>query len=67
MRISNRTEPNSKTAKLLSSSAADARGVHASSIVVDDGGTPGPVGRLASLPVEDAPGGGGRKTNVIES
>ena len=50
----------------MSPSAADAGGVHASVIVVDDGGTPSPVGRLASMPVEDAPGGGGRKTDVVE-
>ena len=48
---------------------ADASGVHASTTVVDrGGGTPlSLVGRLASMPVEDAPGGGGRKTNVVES
>ena len=49
----------------MSPSAADASGVHASTIVVDCGGTPSPVGRLASMPVEDAPGGGGRKTDVV--
>ena len=47
-------------------SAADASDVHASVIVVDGGdGTPSPVGRLASTPVEDAPGGGGSKTDVV--
>ena len=53
----------------LSPSAADASGAHASTTVVDRGGgtPPSPVGRLASMPVEDAPGGGGRKTNVVES
>ena len=51
----------------LSLSAADARGVHASTIVVDGGGTPSTVGQLASMPVEDGPGGGGRKTDVVES
>ena len=51
----------------MSQSAADASGVHASTIVIDGDGTPSAVGRIASMPVEDAPGGGGRKTNVIES
>ena len=46
---------------ILLPSAADASGVHASTIVIDHGGTPSPVGRL----VEDAPGGGGRKTDVV--
>ena len=51
----------------LSPSAADASGVHASVIVVDDdGGTLSPVGWLASMPVEDAPGGSGMKA-VVES
>ena len=49
----------------MSPSAADASGVHASTIVVDCGETPSPVGRLASMPVEDAPGEGGRKTDVV--
>ena len=44
---------------------ADASGVHASTIVVDRVGTPSPVGRLASMPVENAPGGCGRKTDVV--
>ena len=50
----------------LSPAAADASGVHAFTIVVDRGaGTiPSPVWRLARMPVEDAPGGGGRKTHV---
>ena len=52
---------------LLSTSAADASSVHASTIVVDGGGTPSSIDRLASMPVEDAPGGGGRKTDVVES
>ena len=50
----------------MSPSASDARGVHAPTIVVD-GGTPSSVGRLASMPVEDGPGGGGRKSDVVES
>ena len=49
----------------MSPSAADARGVHASTIVVDGSGTPSPVGRLARMPVEDDPGGGGRKIDVV--
>ena len=49
----------------VSPSAADASGVHASTIVVDRGGTPSSVGRLASMPVGDAPGGGGRKMDVV--
>ena len=51
----------------MSPSTADATGVHASTIVVDrgDGTPPSPVGRLASMPVEDALGGGGRKTDVV--
>ena len=49
-------------------SATNARGVHASTIVADDdGGTTSLVGQLASMPVEDAPGGGGRKMVVVES
>ena len=52
---------------IMSPYAADASGVHVSTIVVDRGGgtPPSPVGRLASMPVEDAPGGGGRKTDVV--
>ena len=49
----------------MSPSAANAHGVHASTIVVDGGEKPSPVGRLASMPVEDAPGGGDRKMNVV--
>ena len=49
----------------MSPSAPDASGVHVSTIVVDRDGTPSPVGQLASMPVEDAPGGGGRKTDVV--
>ena len=45
-------------------SPSDASGVHASTIAVDRGRTQ-PVGRLASMPVEDGPGGGGRKTDVV--
>ena len=42
--------------------------MHASVIVVDDGGErPSPVGKLASMPVEDGPGEGGRKIDVVES
>ena len=52
---------------LLSPSAADARSVHASTIVVDGGGTPSPVGGLVNMPVEDGPGGGGRKKDIVES
>ena len=50
----------------ISPAAADDSGVHASTIIVDrDGGTPpSPVGRLAIMPVEDAPGECGRKTDV---
>ena len=53
---------------IVSPSAADASGVHVSTIVVDrGGGTPtSPVGRLASVLIEDASVGGGRKTNVVE-
>ena len=53
--------------KVMSPSAADASGVHAFTIAVDrGGGTPqSPVGRLASMPIEDAPGGGRRKTDVV--
>ena len=51
----------------VSQSAADASDVHASTIVIDSGGTPSPVGRIASMPVEDDPGGGGWKTIVVES
>ena len=55
---------------LLSPSAADAREVHGSMIV---GGTPSPVGWIATtslvvrMPVEDSPGGGGRKRDVVKS
>ena len=50
----------------MSPSAADASEVHASMMVVDGGcETPSPVGRPASMSVEDASGGGGRKTDVV--
>ena len=46
---------NIKRPRILSPSAADASSVHASTIVIDGGGTLSPVGRLASMAVEDAP------------
>ena len=49
----------------MSPSAVDVSGVHAFTIVVDGGGTPSAIGRLASMLVEDAPGGGGRKMDVV--
>ena len=52
---------------VVSLSAADARGVHASTNVVGGAGTPRSVRWLVSMLVEDAPGGGGRKTDVVES
>ena len=50
---------------MLSPSAADTSSVHASTIAVDRDGKASPVGLLASMPNEDASGGGGRKTDVV--
>ena len=52
---------------LLSTSAANASGVRTFVVIVDGGRTPSPVDWLASMPVEDAAGDGGRKTDVVES